>query len=199
MSTVATKSRYTPDDLLNMPDGDLYELVNGELVERNVGLESSWIGGEVQARLRDYSREKEQGWVFPADASYQCFPFDPTLVRKPDVSFIRRGRLPGDKLPACHCRIAPDLAVEVVSPNDLAEEVETKIQEYLNAGVRLVWVVYPESRIVHIFRQDGTLAAVRADGELDGEDVIPGFRCPVSSIFPAVSEKPPAEGNGARA
>jgi Uma2 family endonuclease len=199
MSTVATKTRYTPEDLLKMPDGDRYELVDGELVERNVGQLTSWIGGEIHGRLREHCRGNAHGWVFPADTSYQCFPDAPLKVRRPDTSFIRKGRLPGEMPYEGHCLIAPDLAVEVVSPNDLAEHVEFKVQEYLSAGVRLVWVVYPESRTVHIFRQDGTLAAVRADGELDGEDVIPGFRCRAALIFPTVSASATADGNGSPA
>ncbi len=92
MSTaIATQARYTPEDLLAMPDGKSYELVHGQLVERDMGAESSLVGGELYFRLRLHCRDRESGLVWPADNGFQCFPHDPDLVRKPDVSFIRRG------------------------------------------------------------------------------------------------------------
>src|SRR5947208_12087963 len=119
MAVAALDTRPTPEDLLTMPDGEHYELVNGELVEKRMGTKSSWIAGEVQRRLGNFIETSRAGWVLPAEASYQCFPDDPKRVRRPDVSFIRRGRLPGEELPEGHTPIPPDLAVEVVSPNDL--------------------------------------------------------------------------------
>ena len=108
MSTaVATKTRYTPEDLLAMPDGKSYELVDGQLVERNMGFESSWIGGRLLIRLGSYCEEHGLGWAVPADAGYQCFPHDPDLVRKPDVSFVRLGRLPGGVVPKGWAKIPP--------------------------------------------------------------------------------------------
>ena len=185
MSTaVATKTHYTPEDLLAMPDGKSFELVGGQLVERNMGLESSWVGGRLLVRLGRFCEEHEVGWAFPADDGYQCFPHDPGLVRRPDVSFIRRGRLPGEVLPKGWGKIPPDLAVEVVSPNDSADQLEEKLDDYQKAGVPLVWVVNPTSRTVMVYRGDGSVSRLRESDELSGEDVIPGFRCPVRAIFP---------------
>jgi Uma2 family endonuclease len=185
MSTaVATKTHYTPEDLLAMPDGKSFELVGGQLVERNMGLESSWVGGRLLSRLDRFCEEHEVGWAFPADDGYQCFPRDPGLVRRPDVSFIRRGRLPGEVLPKGWGKIPPDLAVEVVSPNDSADELEEKLDDYQKAGVPLVWVVNPTSRTVMVYRGDGSVSRLRESDDLSGEDVIPGFRCPVRAIFP---------------
>jgi Uma2 family endonuclease len=87
--------------------------------------------------------------------------------------------------------IAPDLAAEVVSPNDLAYEVEAKVVEYLDAAVPLVWVIDPEARTVRIHRGDGSVSWLRENDELSGEDVIPGFRCPVAAIFPRKTAKQP--------
>jgi Uma2 family endonuclease len=183
MSTVATKQRYTPEDLLTMPDAVSYELVNGELVERNMGWKSSEIGVDVAFLLKAHCKAHGLGWVVGADASYQCYPDAPKKVRKPDVSFIRLDRMPAEEKPEGHCRIAPDLAVEVVSPNDLFYKVEDKVEEYLTAGVRLVWVVNPPTRTVHVYRADGTTTKLREADELSGEDVVPGFRCRVSELF----------------
>ncbi len=125
--------------------------------------------------------------MLPADASYQCFADDPTKVRKPDVSFIQASRLPASERPTGHCQIAPDLAVEVVSPNDLFEDVSRKVEEYLAAGVRLVWVIDPKAERVFIYRQDESATILTNKDSLDGEDVVPGFLCAIADLF-----KPPA-------
>jgi len=187
MNIVATKQRYTPEDLLAMPDGDRYELVNGELVERHMGWKSSWVGGRLFLHLSAFLETNPLGQAAPADASYQCFPDAPGKVRKPDVSFIRRERLPPMEELEGHCRIAPDLAVEVISPNDLYTEVDDKVEEYLAAGVRLVWVINPATRTVRVQRADGAGAFLREADELSGEDVVPGFRCSVRALFAASS------------
>jgi Uma2 family endonuclease len=88
--------------------------------------------------------------------------------------------------------IPPDLAVEVVSPNDLAYDVESKVVEYLDANVALVWVIDPEARTVRIYRRDGSISWLREQGELSGEDVLPGFQCRVATIFPEKTAGKPA-------
>jgi Uma2 family endonuclease len=168
-----------------MPDGKSYELVGGQLVERNMGLEFCWVGGRLHSRLDRFCEEQDAGWALAADDGYQCFPHDPGLVRRPDVSFIRRGRLPGEVLPTGWGRIPPDLAVEVVSPNDSAGALEEKLDDYQKAGVPLVWVVHVKSRTVLVYRGDGSVSRLRETDELSGEGVIPGFRCPVRDIFPS--------------
>jgi Uma2 family endonuclease len=189
MSTaVATEARrYTPEDLLAMPDGKSYELVNGQLVERNMGAESSRVGTRLCSRLDLFCEEHDLGSVWGADNGYQCFPHARGLVRRPDVSFVKKGRLPGDVSPKGWVRIAPDLAVEVVSPNDTAEELEEKLDDYDKAGVRLLWVIYPEARKARIYRLEGPPAVLGEDDELSGEDVIPGFRCPLRAILPPLA------------
>ena len=155
MSTaVATEARYTPDDLLSLPDGKSYELVHGQLVERNRGAESSRVGGRLYSRLDRYCDEHNLGIVWPADNGYQCFPHDPGLVRKPDVSFLRHGRLAGDIAQKGWVKIPPDLAVEVLSPNDRVYDLDEKLADYRKARIPLVWVINPESRTVTIHSTD---------------------------------------------
>jgi Uma2 family endonuclease len=173
----------TPEDLLAMPDGHRYELINGKLVERNMGTEADEIALNIMALVRQFVRGQRLGKTFGSASGYQCFSDDPKKVRYPDGSFIARGRLPDNRTPRGHVKIAPDLAVEVVSPNDTAEEVETKRREYLRAGVRLVWIVYPENQTVHVFRQTGNLTTLNAADELTGEEVLPGFTCRVAELF----------------
>jgi Uma2 family endonuclease len=186
MSTVVDKT-YTPEDLLAMPDRKNYELVDGHLVEKDVSVLSSWVGGKAYRAVDDFATAHQLGWVWHADLGYVCFPDDPGKVRKPDVSFIRKERMPKGPTSEGYVYIAPDLAVEVLSPNDLAYEVDNKVLEYLDAGVPLVWVINPEARTVRIHRRNGELSWLREQDELLGEDVLPGFRCAVSSLFPAKS------------
>ena len=122
-----------------------YELVDGQLVERNMGAESSEVGGNLYFQPPACSAGSGISGNWPADNGYQCFPHALGLVRRPDVSFIRRGRLPGDVSPDGWIKIPPDLAVEVVSPNDVVEELEAKLEDYQKARIPLVWVIYPEA------------------------------------------------------
>ncbi len=187
MSVPSQQTTFTPEDLLHMPDGKSLELVNGQLVEKNMGFKSARIGIRIAALLNDCAETNGLGWVNGADAGYQCFPDDPSKVRKPDVSFIRAERLSAAEEPTGHCKIAPDLAVEVVSPNDEFSQVSIKVHQYLDAGVRLVWVVDPVGEEVLVYRPDDTRAMLTGKDHLEGEDVVPGFRCLVADLF-----KPPA-------
>jgi Uma2 family endonuclease len=193
MSTAT--ATYTPEDLLAMPDGKNYELVNGELVERQMGAKSNWVATRLVARLDRFCEENQVGWAQASDAGYQCFPHEPGRVRKPDVSFIRYGRLPGAQLPDDWIKIRPDLAVEVVSPNDMADELDEKLADYEKAGVPLIWVIYLGSRTAMVYRGDGTVNRLHEDDELSGEAIIPGFRCRLRDILPIrepLAEGPPA-------
>lgn len=181
MSAAVEEKLYTPEDLLTLPDGQGYELVAGRLVEKPVGTESSLIGGLLFARLLAFSVRHGLGWVLPEGTSYQCFSWLPGQVRRADVSFIRRERL--REVPRGHTLIPPDLAVEIVSPRDLAEELEAKVEDYLRAGVRLVWVIQPASRVAHVYRLDGSTTRLHEDDSLDGEEVLPGFRCRLSDAL----------------
>ena len=185
MSTAtATKSQFTPEDLLALPDGKSYELVRGQLMERNMGAESSRVGGRLYSRLDRFCEEHNLGIVWPADNGYQCFPHDPDLVRRPDVSFVRRGRLPSDVAPKGWVKISPDLAVEVVSPGDRVYELDEKLADYRKARVPLIWVINPESRTVTVYQIDHPISLLFEDDELSGEEIIPGFRCPIREILP---------------
>src|SRR4051794_6682070 len=112
MSAVATPT-YTPEDLLAMPDGKGFELVDGSLVETNVSTLSSWVGGRTYRLLASHVEAGGLGTAWPADNGLQCFPDDPGKVRRPDASFIGRDRYSLDRLSEGFLRIAPDLVVEV--------------------------------------------------------------------------------------
>lgn len=186
---------YTPEDLLTIPGGENFELVNGRLVERHMCVLAGWVAGELIRVLGNHCHQHRLGWVLPGgDVGYQGFPGSPRSVRKPDVSFIRHGRLEDDQLPAGYSRIAPDLIAEVVSPSDTYEEVDEKNEEYLRAGVCLVWVISPQNHTIRVYRVNGSSHSLRENDELDGEDVVPGFRCPVRDLFP--QPRSSSDGNG---
>ena len=185
MNTLTREPPYTAEDLPTLEDGHCYELVNGQLVEKPMGAEAGLVAAKVIFLLQLFVRDHGGGLVFTSDAGYQVFPDDPNRVRKPDVSFICRGRLPNDRAPRGHLRIRPDLVVEVVSPNDLAEEVMARVADYLRAEVRLLWVIYPGARLVQVYRPGAASLATAAD-ELRGEDVLPGFACRVEDLFAGI-------------
>lgn len=190
MSTILAPP-MTADDLLALPDGDDFELVDGQLVERKMGAKSTFVGGEIYRRVASFNDVARLGTPLMDGVGYRCFRDDLEKVRKPDASFIRSGRLPNDELPDGWITICPDLAVEVVSPNDLVYEVDEKVEEWLAAGVKLVWVAQPERRIVRVHRPDGSVKQLRAHEEITGEDVLPGFACRVAEFFPAQVARQP--------
>lgn len=155
-----------------------------DAAEPPMGFLSNYVAGELFKRVKLHCEENRLGWVSPSDAGFQCFPWDAKHYRKPDVSFIRLDRLPADRFPEGHVKLAPDMAAEVVSPNDDANYLEEKIHDYLAVNTHLVWVLYPRTRTIYIFRPDGTANRLTEDQELTGEGVIPGFRCRVGDLFP---------------
>ena len=193
---VMPSGEITPEELLVMPDGGHYELIDGALRERHVSALSNLVASEVSRVLGNHCRELNLGWLFAAEHGYRCFPWKPRLVRRADVSFIRRERYPWDQLSADgYTTIPPDLAVEVVSPNDAVSDLVEKVGEYLRAGVRLVWIIDPDTRTVQVWRGDKSGTWLEAQDELSGEDIVPGFRCRVADLFPI----PPGREAGAPA
>lgn len=174
---------HTPEDLLTMPDGFRFELIDGKLMERNMGAKASEVAANVISMLRNHARSHKLGKVFATDCGYQCFPNQPKQVRFADGSFVARGRLPEERVPEGHMRIAPDVAIEVISPNDTAKEVDAKRKEWLAGGVMLLWIIYPESHSVFVFRPDGSCLSLGLNDELSGADVLPGFVCKVAELF----------------
>ncbi|MBY0460861.1 MAG: Uma2 family endonuclease [Gemmataceae bacterium] len=180
-----------------LPDQHRFELVDGMVEEKHMGSLSSWVGGELYAHLRAYCREHRFGWVWHADAGFDCFHSD--TVRFPDVAVMRYGRLLNEELPDGHLETPPDLAAEVVSPNDRIDDLKSKLVDYRKAGVRLVWLIFPALRIARVHRPDRTITELAENEFLTGEGVLPGFKVLVSDLFPvrpvpSPPPSPPAEG-----
>jgi len=186
MNAVADPPRRvaTPQELVDKAIDGIYEMIDGRAVPKWLGARTSRCAAELCGRLAEFGQARDLGEFFGADAGFQCWDDDPTRVRKPDVAFVKRSRLAADALPPGFLRIAPDLAVEVISPMDRYSDMQRRINEYLRAGVQLVWVIDPDTRFAHVHRNNGSMSYVGEDGELDGEDVLPGFRCKLADVLP---------------
>jgi Uma2 family endonuclease len=142
------------------------------------------VAGRILAFLWKQCEKAPVGWPLPDGTAFQCFADDPDKVRKPDVSFIAINRITEEQIrDRGHVKIHPDFAVEVLSPNDNAYEVQERVQDFLDAGTRLFWVVNPEARITHVYRHDGSGVILREHDQLTGEDVVPGFVVTVAEIL----------------
>ena len=181
---VPLTTHLTPEDFEFMSGTRGVELIDGELKEKNVGYECGIVTALMLKLLGRYLDTNPVGILSSNDAGFICFPHRPRLVRKPDISFVLNGRFPNNRGPRGYARMAPDLAVEIVSPNDSHYEVEEKLNDYLLAIVPVIWIVNPDSRTVHIYLADGTIRRLTADQELTGEPLFPGFRVRVGDLFP---------------
>jgi Uma2 family endonuclease len=173
----------TVDDVVRLNDHEdrLYELVDGILVEKTVGLEESLIAGNIITHLNNFVRPQGIGLIAGEGGTLQL---DINLVRIPDVSFISWDRVPGGEVPEQPVPLlVPDLAVEVISRSNTRKEMEEKLQEYFEKGVRLVWYVRPRARVVDVYTAPDNFTRLTASMQLDGGDVLPGFSVQVSAPF----------------
>jgi Uma2 family endonuclease len=175
-----------PDELPPDDDRSGCELIDGVWVEKGMSNLAAIIESNLNFVLKLHVRANRLGFVFSESARYQLFAATAKQVRRPDLSFVRSGRLPNDRVPVGKMQLAPDLAVEVISPTDIAEDVETKLDEYLRAGTRLVWLVYVPTRNVWAYKPDGTAKLYRTADTLSGDDVLLGFSVPVAELFEGV-------------
>lgn len=158
------------------------EFVDGEIVEKPMGAEERRVTTIVSALLYQAAKATKAGEVM-TEVGFRCFPDEPARFRKPDVCFVRAEKLPKSLKGIDLFDFPPDLAVEVISPNDAAVDVEEKVQEYLAAGFPVVWVVYPSTKTVFVRRTDRKNAELHAEDEITGEDFLPGFKCKVGAFF----------------
>ncbi len=173
----------TAEALARMPDdGHRYELARGELIRMPpVGAQHGGTTVDLVGPLRTHVEQHRLGRVM-VEVGYRL-ERDPDTVRAPDVSFLAAARIPPTGLPVGFIDGAPDLAVEVVSPDDTAAEVEAKVQEYLGHGSRLVLVVHPRTMTVTAYLPDGSARVLRDRDMVEGGDVVPGFALPVRELF----------------
>lgn len=182
----ATKHNLlTAKALYQMPKyGGRNELVRGEIVPMSP---ASTYQGKIAMRLgrvvANFVYENGYGEVYAAETGFTLFQ-EPDTVRAPDVSFVAKDRIPPEGEPESgFWAIAPDLAAEVISPNDKVSEVQEKVRDYLEAGVRLLWLVDPQTRTVTVYQSLREARILLEEDTLDGASVLPGFNFPLSQLF----------------
>lgn len=161
---------------------DRYEVVRGRYVELPpMGYFESGVASILAQYLGMFARERALGRV----RVETLFRLKEDLELRPDLAFVSHGRWPRRKrLPHVNaCPVVPDLAVEVVSPSNTADEVQDKLHEYFSAGVLQVWVIYPRQHEVYVYTSPTDIRVLTLAQELDGGNVVPGFRLPLATLF----------------
>ncbi len=177
---MAVREKLRAEDLLRMGDIGPCELVRGELVMMSpAGGRHGLTVARIFRLLADFAESHDLGLVIGFETGV-LISREPDTVRAPDVMFYRKGRLSPEEVPEGYLEVPPDLVVEVVSPSDSWSDLEAKVEEYLNAGVKAVWVADPQRKTVTIFPERRTL---HEGDTLEGGEVLPGFSCPVKSFF----------------
>lgn len=174
----------TLDEFQRLPDDECRsELVRGRLVrEPPAGMDHGRLENRIAFLITAFVDQHALGEIFTGDTGFVLFEEPPT-VRAPDVAFVSRDRLPAANESIGFGRLAPDLAVEIVSPSNSVTEILDKAADYLAAGTRLVWVVEPRRRRVTVYRSRSEIRLLSEEDELDGYDVLPGFSATVAEIF----------------
>ena len=178
------KTLFTAEELTCLPaDGRRLELVKGKLYEMApAGGRHGRVAMRIGTLLNAYVESTGLGQVFAAETGF-ILQRNPDTVRAPDAAFVAQGRMPPGETPDGYLALAPDLAVEVISPTDRPRDIREKVADWLNAGTRLVWVIYPSSRTVAVHRPPGTVEELEEADTLDGADVVPGFTCVLGELF----------------
>lgn len=175
----------TAEELLRLPEDEWrYELVDGRLVRMSpTGREHGRVAMTLLRAIDRFVEEQQIGEVLPGETGFWISSEgNPDTVLAPDVAFVRRGRGPEADVSG-YPRLSPDLVVEVVSPSQTRAEMRAKAGRWLEAGVRVVWVVLPEFERVEVWRQGELDRVLTRDDELSGEDVLPGFSFPIEQLF----------------
>ena len=180
---VASTAYLTAEELLhlNLPNKRT-ELVRGVLVVREpAGYQHGDVAARMLLAIAQHVEAKKLGRVFAAETGFTLFR-KPDTVRAPDVAFISTARLP-HPAPRGFAELAPDLAVEVLSPEDRPGEVHEKVADWLNAGAQLVWVIDPIRSVARVYRANGDESQLGPADALSGEAVLPGFMLSLESVF----------------
>ncbi len=182
--SVVLEQLTTVEDLMRLPeDGHRHELTKGELLTMTpTGGRHGLLALRLGRMLAAHIDRHQLGLACAAETGF-ILSRQPDTVRAPDVSFISHDRMPPQGVPEGYWDLPPDLAVEVVSPSDSASDVRGKIREFLEAGTRLVWVVYPRLKVVEVHYPSGQVRVFGEGDVLDGEDIVPGFSYSLAELF----------------
>jgi Uma2 family endonuclease len=181
---IRTGKRMTAEELFWLPKDEMrYELVQGELQKmRPASVRHGRIANRIAYLLSNHVYRHNLGAVYAAETGFKISE-EPETVRATDGAFVAEERIPQDGEPDRYWAIAPDLVVEVVSAADSAAYLQSKVSDWINAGVCLMWVVYPDTKSVVVHYPSGKAKTLKESDTLDGDDVLPGFACQVGEIF----------------
>ncbi|MGH2562670.1 MAG: Uma2 family endonuclease [Thermomicrobiales bacterium] len=181
---VATRL-YTAEDVIKLAAGsdDHFELIEGELIRMSPAtFEHGGLGASFVIEIGGYARAHRLGKVLDSSTGY-FFARDPDTLLEPDVTFVRADRLPPRDAWRSFSEVVPDLVVEITSPSQTRAHIQRKIEIYLAAGVRLIWFVHPRRQSITVYAPGREAVTLGAGDELDGEDVLPGFRLAIDALF----------------
>lgn len=172
----------TVEEFARLPgDGNRTELVRGRVVrEPPAGFEHGDLAARVAHRLREFVVHEDLGRVVGAETGFVLFE-SPVTIRAPDAAFVASDRVPADR--TGFARLAPDLAVEIVSPSNTMTEINDKICDYLEAGTRMVWIIESRRKTITVYRSRDDIRILGEGDEVDGGDVLPGFSLRVRDLF----------------
>lgn len=178
---VEIKKEWTADEFFHSPLSKNHELINGELVEiMSTGFVHGVIAQEISYFVLDFAKKHNLGVVTAAETG---FILGKKTYRGADSAFISNESLKKHGYPQGFFPTAPDIAIEVVSPNNTSEEMMEKTNLYLQNGSKLVWIIYPQTKVITVYRQNNIVSLLRENDVLEGEDVLPNFRMEVAKLF----------------
>ena len=182
--TTTKQQLLTADDLLRLySQGVRGELIRGVLCKTmSVGQEHGEIVVKLIARLWMFVDPQKLGRLVASDSGV-WLEHDPDTVREPDIAFFSAEKIPPGIRVTGYSEAVPDLVVEVRSPSDSMREVHDKARMWLSYGVRLVWVIHPDTRTVDVHHQEHSVSTLTENDTLDGIEVLPGFACAIRDLF----------------
>ena len=183
MSTLSSQTQATVPAVHDDGIGPLFEIIDGERVDKPMSLKSQWVGSEISRRIGNFIADDAAGYV-ATEPFIACFEWMSNTKRRPDVAYWREDQMPDGIPDEGDTKVAPAWAIEVVSPRDNISELNIKLGEYFRAGILLVWIVDPASRTIRTEQPDGTAHVYREDELATAAPVLPGFEVKVADVFP---------------
>ena len=172
---------WTADEFFRSPISKNHELIEGEIVETmSTGFVHGIVAQRIGRYIGNFADENNLGEVTAAETG---FILNEKTYRGADSAFISNENLKKYGYPQGFFPVAPDIAIEVVSPTNTSEEMMTKVNLYLQGGSRLVWIIYPQTKVITVYRQSNVVSLLRENDTLEGEDVLPDFQLPLAKLF----------------
>ncbi len=180
---VTEEKLVVSDDLLKISSNGRYELIEGVIYEMSpTGEKHGLIAWKIMYKIGHFVEKNKLGIITSSETGYKLSS-NPDTVRAPDAAFKSNEKLAGESVADGYSTVMPDLVIEVNSPSDSYTKIAGKVQDWIGAGVKLVWVIEPSDKTVAVYDEGGKCTILNEHDELDGKDILPGFKCQVRDIF----------------